>query len=88
MPNEKGNSKNIKQIPNIQRKISDLKTFLKEDIESSDRLELIASLHYISSLVKDPKKSKSEILNTIYSEKPQFPKEEVIECLDRVLKLF
>ena len=85
---EKGESKNIKQIPNIQRKITDLKTFLKEDIGSSDRLELIASLHYISSLVEDPKKSKSEILNTIYNEKPQFPKEEVIECLDRVLKLF
>ena len=85
---EKGNSIRVKEIPNIEKKISKLKTFLKEDINSSDRLELLSSIHYIASLVKDPEKSKSEILNTIYEVKPDFSKEEVLECYNRVLQLF
>lgn len=84
----KGNSIRVKAIPNVDKKISKLRAFLGDDINSSDRLELIASVHYITSLVNDPIKSKSEILNTLYDEKSQFSKEEVDQCYNKVIELF
>lgn len=84
----KGNSLRVKEIPNVDKKISKLRTFLGDDINSSDRLELITSVHYITSLVNDPIKSKSKILNTLYDEKPQFSKEEVDQCYNKVIELF
>lgn len=84
----KGNSIRVKEIPNVDKKISKLRTFLGDDINSSDRLELIASVHYITSLVNDPIKSKSNILNTLYDEKSQFSKEEIDQCYNKVIELF
>jgi len=85
---EQGSSMKVKEIPNINKKIKNLKNFLGDDINSSRNLELIASIHYIASIVEDPIKSKSKILDTIYNEKPQFQKEEVDQCYNRIITLF
>ena len=85
---EKGRSIKIKDQSNFESKISELKSFLGDDISHSDKLELIASVHYVSSLAKDPVKEKTDILNIIYDEKPQFSKMEVERCYERVMIFF
>ena len=85
---EKGKSVKIKDMSNLESNVSKLKNFLGDDINSSDRLELIASVHYVSSIVADPISEKTDILNTIYDEKPQFSKIDVEQCYERVMTLF
>ena len=85
---EKGKSVKIKDMPNLESNVSKLKNFLGDDINSSSRLELIASVHYVSSIVEDPIKEKTDVLNTIYDEKPQFSKIDVEQCYERVMTLF
>jgi len=85
---EKGSLMKVKEIPNIHKKITNLKNFLGDDINSSSNLELIASIHYLTSIVEDPVKSKSKILGIIYNEKKQFPKEQVVQCYNRIITLF
>lgn len=85
---EKGKSAKIKDMPNFEDKISELKDFLGDDISDSNRLELVASVHYVSFLVDDPIEQKEEILNTIYEEKPKFEKLDVEHCYERVMMLF
>ena len=85
---EKGKSVKIKDMSNLESNVSKLRNFLGDDINSSDRLELIASVHYVSSIVADPINEKTDILNTIYDEKPQFSKIDVEQCYERVMTLF
>ena len=86
---EIGDSNNIDNIPNVENIILKLKEFLGEDIHSGDKLELIASLHYICSLYKNNlNKSKSEIIAMLCEEKPKFSKEIITKYLEKVLTLF
>lgn len=85
---ETGDSNNIDKIPNAENIILKLKEFLGDDVHSGDKLELIASLHYISSLYENPKKSKSEIISTLCEEKPKFSKKITTEYLEKILTLF
>ena len=85
---EKGKSVKIKDMPNLESNVSKLKNFLGDDINSSSRLELIASVHYVSSIVVDPINEKTDVLNIIYDEKPQFSKIDVEQCYERVMTLF
>ena len=85
---EKGKSVKIKDMPNLESNVSKLKNFLGDDINFSSRLELIASVHYVSSIVVDPINEKTDVLNTIYDEKPQFSKIDVEQCYERVMTLF
>ena len=85
---EIGEPNNINDISNVEDNISKLKEFLKDDIDSADSLELIASLHYICSLYEKPKDSKSNIISVLRDAKPRFPEEMANNYLEKVLTLF
>ena len=85
---ETGKSNNITKIPNVENIIIKLKEFLGDDIHSADKLELIASLHYICSLYNHPSNSRSEIISTLCEEKPKFTKEVSTKYLEKILTLF
>ena len=85
---ETGNSNSIAKIPNAENIILKLKEFLGDDIHSADKLELIASLHYICSLYESPLNSKLEIISILCEEKPKFPKKVATEYLEKILTLF
>lgn len=85
---ETGDSNKINKITNIEKSILKLKEFLGEDIHSKDKLELIASLHYICSLYETPNDSKPEIIKTLCNEKPQFTKKTTSEYLEKLLISF
>jgi hypothetical protein len=80
---EKGTPIHLKENLNELKKIRELKIFLGKDLESSDKLELIASLHYVLSVAKG-KKSDSEALATFHKVKPQFSESEVNEYYKKI----
>ena len=84
---ERGTSSNFKTSSGILNKIAKLKNMLGVDIESSDNLELIASLHYIFSIAKTTEISEKNALELFYAEKPQFTKEEVRKYLPKVKEI-
>ena len=85
---EIGDANNISKIPNVENIILKLKEFLGDDIHSSDKLELIASLHYLCSIYPKRNNAKSEIISTLCEEKPKFSKELTTKYLKKVLTLF
>ncbi len=84
---ERGTSSDFKTSSGILNKIEKLKNILGADIDSSDNLELIASLHYIFVLANATKKSEKEALQLFYAEKPQFTKEKVAKYLPKVKEI-
>ena len=86
---EIGDSNNIDEISNVKNTILKLKEFLGNDIHSSDKLELITSLHYICTFYKDDlNNSKSKIISILREEKPKFSKKLTTEYLEKVVTLF
>lgn len=84
---DQGTSSKLSSIPNLKDKIMNLKKFLGDDITSSNKLELLASVHYIACLVEDPASRKTEIFNIIGEQKPQFTKEEVENAYSRIITI-
>ena len=85
---EQGTTMKLNTIPDLKDKITRLRTFLGDDINSCDKLELLASLHYVSCVVDDPISCKNEIFEILAEQKPQFTKEEVKNAYDRLVPLF
>ena len=76
-----GSSSNFSDSQTNKRKIELLKSILEKMIDSSSRLELIASVHYILTLAKKQKISGEKVKSIIKDIKPQFEKNEIEECL-------
>jgi uncharacterized protein YwgA len=64
---ETGDSNEINKISKVEKVISKLKEFLGDDIHSGDKLELIASLHYICTFYKNNPNKFKEFLNHVKS---------------------
>jgi len=84
---DKGQVSKLNTIPDLKDKIKNLRNFLGDDINSSDKLELLASLHYISCLVVDPISSKNEIFETLSQQKPQYEREEMENAFNKIIPL-
>ncbi len=69
------------------KKIEMMKKFLKDDINSSEKLELIASLHYVLSVANKTGAAEYEALDLFYDEKPQFSEKQVKMYLPKVKKI-
>ena len=69
------------------KKIEEMKKFLVDDINSSDKLELIASLHYVLAVANKTGASEEEALDLFYDEKPQFSEKQVRMYLPKVKKI-
>ena len=70
-----------------QTKIEELKKFLGNDINSSEKLELIASLHYVLAIADKTGASEEEALDLFYDEKPQFSEKLVNAYLSKIKKI-
>lgn len=84
---KQGSSSNFSDSTTNKRKIELLKSILGEMINSSDKLELIASLHYVLTLAEKQKISEDKVKSTVKDLKPQFEKKEIEECLIIAKKL-
>lgn len=84
---DQGTSSKLASIPNLKDKIKNLRNFLGDDITSSDKLELLASVHYIACIIDDPTSRKTEVFNIIGEQKPQFTKEEVENAYSKIITI-
>ena len=68
-------------------KIGRLKLFLCDDIESTDALELLVSLHYILKCSPDSDSKVEDAVKFLKSKKPYFSDEEISKALKRLQDL-
>jgi len=66
------------------RKIDRLRLFLGNDIKSTDKLELLVSLHFIMQNLKDPRFTLEDVIAFLKAKKPYFTDEEVLNCIDQL----
>jgi uncharacterized protein YwgA len=67
-----------------RKHLEDLKQFLGEDVESTKRLELLASLQYLRRVAKDHGYAKNEIIAVLKKKKPQFSDDEIGQCWNKL----
>jgi len=82
-----GKSSNLASSSKDQKKIDEMKKFLGEDINYSEKLELIASLHYVLAVAKKAGATENEALDLFYDEKQHFTETQVKKYLPRVKQL-
>lgn len=82
-----GRSSGLGETKSDLKKIQALKDYLGDDIQSSDKLELVASLHYVLSIALKTDSSEQDALDLFYDEKPQFSEKLVRSYLPKVKKL-
>ena len=70
-----------------KEKIRRLKLFLNDDIESTDELELLVSLHYLLDCWPDTDSRVKDAVNFLKSKKPYFSEEEISNALKRLQDL-
>ena len=70
-----------------KEKIRRLKTFLNDDIESTDTLELLVSLHYLLNCWPESDSRVENAANFLKSKKPYFSDEEISNALKRLQDL-
>ena len=68
-------------------KIQYLKSFLGEDIHSSDKLELIVSIDYLRERARRVGASDNEVLRVLKKQKPYFTEREIRECWQKAVEL-
>jgi uncharacterized protein YwgA len=68
-------------------KITRLKLFLCDDIESTDALELLVSLHYLLKCLPESDSKVEDAVNFLKSKKPYFNDEEISNALKRLQDL-
>jgi len=76
-----GRTSNLASTSKDIKKIDAMKKFLGDDINSSEKLELIASLHYVFSVAEKANTSDREALDVFYDEKPHFTETQVKKYL-------
>jgi hypothetical protein len=67
-----------------QHKIELLKTFLGEDIDSTDELELLVSIYYLLDCYRQSKTKTADVVAFLKERKPYFSTEEVCGAIDRM----
>lgn len=78
--NEKNNEvRNVKLTEAEQNNLLKLKEFIGNDINSSDNLEILASLCFLLSAGKSQNKNDKEILELLKNKKPFISKEKINE---------
>jgi len=82
-----GKSSNLANTSKDLKNIDEMKNYLGEDIHSSEKLELIASLHYVLSVAKKAKSTEREALDLFYDEKRHFTENQVKKYLTKVKQL-
>ena len=70
-----------------KEKIRRLKLFLNDDIESTDTLELLVSLHYLLDCWSDTDSKVEDAVNFLKSKKPYFSDKEISNALKRLQDL-
>ena len=70
-----------------REKITRLKIFLNYDIESTDTLELLVSLHYLLNCWPESNSRVENAVNFLKSKKPYFSNEEISNALRRLQDL-
>ena len=68
-------------------KIRRLKLFLNDDIESTDTLELLVSLHYLLDCWPESDSKVEDAVNFLKSKKPYFSDKEILNALKRLQDL-
>lgn len=69
------------------RKIKQLKSFLGNDVNSSDKLELLVSVHFLMQYLKDPRIVIEDIIAFLKAKKPYFTNEEISDAIGRLRTL-
>ncbi len=80
-------AKPVKLSAEDRAKIRRLKLFLYDDIESTDALELLVSLHYLLQCSPDSDSKVEDAVNFLKSKKPYFSDEEISNALKRLQDL-
>jgi uncharacterized protein YwgA len=71
-----------------QHKINSLKTFLGEaDLNSTDKLELLVSVHYLLDCYRQSKTKKADVVAFLKEKKPYFSTEQVCKAIDRLYSI-
>jgi uncharacterized protein YwgA len=68
-------------------KIQNLKSFLEEDIHSSDKLELIVSIDYLRERARRVGASDNDVLRVLKKQKPYFTEREIQEGWQKAVEL-
>lgn len=69
------------------RRIHRMESFLGDDIDSNDRLELLVSLHFLMQYLRPPKVTMKDIVTFLKSKKPYFTDDEILDCIDQLKML-
>ncbi len=69
------------------RKIAEFKGFLGEDLKDSDKLELLASVHYLRKQAREVGAPDNDALLVLKAKKPYFSDQEIQECWKKSLQL-
>ena len=72
------------------KKIDQLESFLGDDLDSNDKLELLVSLHFLmqyARALKDPNITQKDVVAFLKTKKPYFTDEEILNAMDRLRKL-
>jgi uncharacterized protein YwgA len=83
----------LKQFPHEElnsteiARINKLKSFLGDDILSSDKLELLVSIHYIREREGATTASEEEVRKVIQKVKPYFSYKEIQDCWQKSIEL-
>lgn len=75
---------NIDLAPDEVSKLSEIRDFLKEDIQSTETLELIGSLLYLRIAGRKFNASKAEIMSVLKEKKPQFSDDKIEHCWNKL----
>jgi len=68
-------------------RIDQLKSFLGNDIDSNDRLELLVSLHFLLQHAKKEGFTQEDIIAFLKSKKPYFTDKEISDAIDQLRTL-
>jgi len=68
-------------------RVNRLKAFLGKDLTDSDKLELLASVHYLREIARNVGAPADEILLFLKEKKPYFTEQEVQECWIKSVEL-
>lgn len=69
------------------RKIEQLKSFLGSDINSSDKLELLVSMHFLMQYSRDSNFALEDIIAFLKAKKPYFTGEDISDAINRLRTL-
>ena len=73
--------------PEDCQKIERMRTFLNEDLNSNDKLELLVSVDYLLNYTENATPNEQEIVEFLNIKKPYFSNEEIIQGIKRMQSL-